>query len=68
MIKKKQIRLRSNSASINVTIAGVRCTILSSTSTQIRCLTGSYSQSSIISLIQVNVQNFGLALNVKFFA
>lgn len=48
-----------------MTIAGVTCAISSSTTTQIICLTGSYSQSSISSLVQVNIQGLGVASNVS---
>ena len=48
-----------------MTIAGTACAILTSTSTQITCQTGIFSQSSISSLVQVNVQDLGIALNVR---
>ena len=53
-----------DSSSIKVTIAGSECTIVSSTTTQIKCQTGSYAYSSTKALIQVSVKNVGLAINV----
>jgi hypothetical protein len=54
-----------DSSSIKVTIAGSECTVVSSTTTQIKCQTGSYAFSSIKALIQVSIKDVGLAINVN---
>ncbi len=51
---------------VNVTIAGVECSIVTISITQIQCQTGAYSFSSIHSMIQVSIVNNGFALNVWF--
>ena len=56
-----------DSSSIKVTIAGSECTVVSSTTTQIKCQTGTYAFSSIKALIQVSIKDVGLALNVNLF-
>ncbi|CAF0756351.1 unnamed protein product [Brachionus calyciflorus] len=56
------IQAESN-ADVKVLIAGSECEIISVTSTLIECTTGSYSQSSIKALIEVYVNDVGLAIN-----
>lgn len=50
---------------VSVTIAGSTCDLVSVSTTQIVCLTGSYDSSSIKALVQVNINDIGLAINVN---
>ena len=54
-----------DSSSVNVTIAGSECTVVSSTTTQIICQTGTYSYSSTKALIKVTIKDVGVAINVN---
>lgn len=49
---------------ITVTIEKSECVVLNSSFTKITCKTGNYSFSSVESLIQVYIENIGLAINV----
>ncbi len=57
----------ADSAKITVTIAGSACDITSSSSTQIQCRTNTYAASSIKAVVNVFIQDAGLAYNVNFF-
>lgn len=48
---------------VTVTIAGSKCDLSSINNNQIDCRTNSYSQSSIKALIQVFIQDSGLAVS-----
>jgi hypothetical protein len=50
---------------VSVSIAGVICDVLDVTSTQIECQTGSYDKSTTKALVQVYIENIGLASNVS---
>ena len=53
-------------AQIIVTIAGVQCSVVSATTTQITCSAGAYDSSSITAPVLVYVKNTGFASNVRF--
>jgi hypothetical protein len=48
---------------VTVTIAGSKCDLSSISKNQIECRTNSYSQSSIKALVQVFIQDSGLAVS-----
>lgn len=48
-----------------MTISGTECLIKSVSSTKIECYTGSFTQSSVKALIELYVDEVGLALNVN---
>ena len=62
-LKKK--KHRTANTDVKVTIAGVECTIISTSANQIQCETGSYEFSTIKASIEVNIVNAGLARNVN---
>jgi len=56
----------SNRSSVNdvtVSIAGVSCSVQSISSTSITCLTGSYDQTTVQAVVQVNLVNGGNAIS-----
>jgi hypothetical protein len=57
---------RTDKTQIIVTIAGVVCSVVSATSTQITCTTGPYDSSSITAPVLVYIKNTGFASNVRF--
>jgi hypothetical protein len=56
---------RTNNGDVKVLIAGIECSIISTSTNQIQCETGSYAFSTIRAPVQVNIVNTGLARNVK---
>jgi len=55
---------RQNESIVKVFIADSECSLTSLTTTQIICITGTYSRSSTKAPIQVFIDNIGLSLNV----